>query len=65
MKNEYEINAAINAAELVASNLAADNAPVTLTNKTVIALIEGAKGHLDQMAQLEEQLEAVRAAIHQ
>lgn len=60
---EYEINAAINEAELVASHLAADSTPITLTNKTVITLIEGAKGHVDRIEDLEEKLDAAREAL--
>lgn len=63
MKTEHEINAAINAAEPVLNPLAADNAPVSLTNKTVLALIDGAKGNIDKVSELEDQLEAVRNAL--
>ena len=38
-----QITAAINAAELVASETLADNHPVAITNATLLALIAGAK----------------------
>lgn len=63
MKTEYEINAAINAAEIAVTPLAADQAPVTVSHKTLLALIDGAKGNIDKIEDLEDQLEAVRNAI--
>jgi len=37
-----QIQDAINAAEIVSGPLKSDNEPVTVTNKTLMALIEGA-----------------------
>lgn len=54
MKTEYEINAAINEAEMQVSQFAPDNAEVRLTNKTVLALIDGAKGNFTRMKELED-----------
>lgn len=53
MKTEYEINAAINAAELAVTPLAADNAPVTVSHKTLLTLIEAAKRCLEVEADCE------------
>jgi hypothetical protein len=57
-----QIDAAINAAELVASETLADGHPVAVTNVILLTLIAGAKGQPDDRA--DELKEAIDSAIY-
>lgn len=63
MKTPYEINAAINAAENAVTPLAPDQQPVTVSTKTLLALIEGAKGQVAGKEELEAKIEEMRELI--
>ena len=60
----HEVEAAINAAELVATEILPDDIPVTLTNKQVLALIAGAKGYVPDETRVEELERAIQDAIN-